>query len=316
VKFFIAFFGFLSLLFFGWALFVFGEMGNGSVMSQWVWDDYSKKMNIAKSINDKKIIVSAGSNVLFGVNSKILSKFFHKRVVNFGVNAGVGLPVILYMTKKVVNKGDVVLMPLEYPMYSYDGKPGLQMIDFILGRVPELFWKLTLKEQFYILWHVSLKRVWNGYFYKSNRPMMVGVYGVKNIDKNGDQIKTEIDFRDKNMQKELDNMRPEKYGARFDKNALGWRYLEEFVKWCKKRDVRVVFMPSTLMKDRSYFTDKKERWFYKHIAKIIRNKGWKFVGKPYLYMYEKKMYFNTKFHLINKARKKRTLQMVEDLNSN
>ncbi len=290
-----------------------GEMGNSTAMSQWVWDDYSKKIDIAKNIKDKKIVVSAGSNVLFGVDSKILAKKEGIGVVNFGVNAGVGLPVILYMSKKVINRGDVVLMPLEYPMYSYDGDSGLQMIDFVLGRVPELFWKLTFKEQFYILWHVSLKRVWDGYFHQRKKPMMVGVYGAKNIDENGDQTKTEVGFRDKNMQKELDSMKPERYGARFDKNALGWDYLEEFVEWCKRRDVRVIFMPSTLMRDRSYLTDKKERWFYEHIAKIVRNRGWKFVGEPYVYMYDKKMYFNTKFHLINKARKKRTLQMVEDL---
>lgn len=296
-----------------WYVVVLGEMGHPTRMSQWVWDDYVKKIEIAKGIKGSKVVVSGGSNVLFGVDSKILSKYFKKRVVNLGVNAGVGLPVILYMTKKVLKRGDMVIMALEYPMYSYGGECGEQMIDFVLSRVPRLFWKLSLKEQFYILWHVSFKRIWDGYFKVSKNPMMVGVYGVKNIDENGDQIHTEVKYRDKNMVESLKKLKPEKYGARFDKDAIGWRYLDEFVSWCESRDIKVIFMPSTLMRDKSYFEDKKERWFYAHLPDIARERGWRFVGEAYRYMYDRDLYFNTNFHLIDKARKKRTLRMIEDL---
>jgi len=106
---------------------------------------------------------------------------------------------------------------------------------------------------------------------------------------------------------------PEKYGAKFDKDALGWKYLQNFMKWCKKRDVKVIFMPSTLLRNKKYFNDKRERWFYTHIADEVRKRGWEYVGQPYKYMYDKKNYFDTDFHLIAKARAVRTQKMIEDL---
>jgi len=72
-------------------------------------------------------------------------------------------------------------------------------------------------------------------------------------------------------------------------------------------------MPSTLMKSKSYFKEPKEKWFYENIAKEVKNRGWRYIGEPYSYMYDKSNYFDTNFHLINKARKMRTLQMVDDL---
>ena len=302
-----------ALAFMVWCGLVFGEMGNPSKMSQWVWDDYNKKIEVAEGIKTPKVVVVAGSNALFGVDSEMLSKYFKKRVVNFGVNAGVELPVTLYMAKRVIKRGDTVLMPLEYPMYSYDGECGEQMIDFVLSRIPKLFWKLSLKEEFYIVWHVSFTRVWDGYFNISKKPMMVGVYGIKNLGKNGDQINTEVRYRSRDMLESLKKLKPERYGEKFEKESLGWEYLGEFVKWCDSRDVRVVFMPSTLMRDKRYFEDKKERWFYTHLADMVKSHGWEFAGEPYLYMYNRDMYFNTNFHLINKARKRRTRQMIRDL---
>lgn len=315
MKFFLGFFGTLVCCLLAWCGLVFGQMGKFTTMSQWISDVYTQKEEIAKSIDSKKIVILAGSNALFGVDSKILEKAFGLRVVNYGVNAGIELPLTLYLAKRVIKRGDVVLMPLEYPMYSYDGTAGVQMIDYLLSREPSLFWKLSLYEQFYILWHVEVKRVYDGYLHKGGAKVTKGLYGAHHIDKNGDQIKTAFRYRKPYMDDAIKNhdLHPETYGASFDRDALGWRYLDAFVSWCKDRDVRVIFMPSTLMKNGSYFTKPQEKWFYENIAKEVRSRGWEYVGKPYSYMYDKSNYFNTNFHLINKARKIRTLQMVEDL---
>jgi len=153
-----------------------------NLTSQWIYDVYKKKESIAKGIKSRKILIVAGSNALFDIDSQMLSKYFKLPVINYGVNAGIELPLILYLAKRVINKSDVVLLPLEYPIYSYNGKAGFQMIDYLLAREPSFFWELTLEEQFYILWHISLKRVLDGYFYKGDKSTLSGVYGVHNID--------------------------------------------------------------------------------------------------------------------------------------
>ena len=315
MKFFGTFVTVLALCFGLWLALVWGTAGHPTRMSQWIWDVYEKKECIACSIAQRKILIVAGSNALFAIDSKMLEKAFGMPVVNYGVNAGIELPCTLFMAQKVIGKGDIVLMPLEYPMYSYKGEPGVQMIDFLLAREPECFRELTLKEQFYTVWHVSMKRVWEGYGAYTNTPVRSGLYGAHHIDSHGDQNGTAISQRTEGMYREVlrHTQAPETYGKTFDAKALGWVYLERFVDWCKQREVKVIFMPSTLMYDKRYREDPKEAWFYSHIAQEVRKRGWIYAGNPYDYMYAPPLYFNTNFHLVEKARRLRTKKMIEDL---
>ena len=315
MKFFIYFLVVLFSCFVLWSGIVFGQIGGLTKSSQWIDDAYEKKESIAKDIDGKKVVIVAGSNALFGIDSKLIENAFGVRVVNFGVNAGIELPLTLFIAKKVIRDGDTVLMPLEYPMYSYDGTPGVQMIDYVLSREASFFWNLSLYEQFYVLWHVDIRRVYDGYLARGGVRVSRGVYGAHHIDGYGDQIKTELKYKEPYMRSQIKKhiLSPETYGASFDRNALGWKYLDDFVTWCEGKNVKVIFMPSTLMKSKSYFDDPKERWFYENIAKEVRKKGWNYVGKPYEYMFDSSQYFNTNFHLINKARKVRTLKMIDDL---
>lgn len=307
------FFIFLVCIF--WTVTIFAQGNNPTKMSQWIYDVYEKKIQLSKNIIEKKIVLVAGSNILFGINSERLSKEFNMPVLNYGVNAGIELPYTLHMAKKVINKSDIVIIPLEYPMYSYDGTPGVQMIDYIFSRDLSYFMSLSLQEQFYMLSHIDLKRVYKGFFYKGGEKIKNGLYGAHNINENGDQINTNVKFRTQGMLNEIitHDKNPEKYGMTFDKDSIGWEYIRDFVNYCKQLNVKVIFMPSTLMKHDNYYTTPKEKWFFENIAKEVRQRGWTYIGNPYNYMYDKSLYFNTNFHLIEEAREIRTGRMIEDI---
>lgn len=317
MAFFVNFFVTLIFLSSAWVIGVVGQFHNPTLMSQWIADAYEKKQKLARDIKKKKIVIVSGSNALFGVKSPMLEDTFGVSVLNYGVNAGVELPLTLHLAKRVIKQGDIVLMPLEYPMYSYDGEAGAQMIDYLLSREADFFWEMSLYEELYVLWHVELKRVWNGYFSKSAQSVTEGLYGAHHLDEYGDQIDTGAMFRDEWMLQELNAAakKPEKYGAAFNGDALGWKYLEAFVKWCESRDAKVIFMPSTLMWDESYKSDTKERALYEGLAGEVKKRGWRFVGEPYNYMYDKSYYFNTNFHLNEEGRERRTAQIIFDLKS-
>lgn len=315
MTFFIRFFTSLIVLFIFWVGIVYFQTSNATQMSQWVYDVYEKKTNIANNIKEKKIVIVAGSNSLFGINSKMLSEAFDKPVVNFGVNAGVYLPYILYKSKKVIKKGDVVLVPLEYPMYNYDGMPNEQMIDYIYSRDRDAFFTLSLKEQFYMVWNITFKRLYDGYMAKGGKRVTAGLYGSHNVDEFGDQIGATKEAKSKPIEDELNALKPNRYGKEYDKNAKGWEYLEEFVSWCGEKDVKVIFVPSTLLKFDIYKSDKKERWFYENLSNEVKKRGWLYIGEPYTYMYDKEYYFNTDFHLTTEGRDIRTKQMIFDLKS-
>ncbi len=292
---------------------VWGQIGNPTKSSQWVAEVYRDKEQYANSILTPKIVVVAGSNGLFGVDSGMLQRAFGMRVVNMCVNAGVDLPPILLHAKRVIDRGDIVLMPLEYPLYSYDGEPIVQMIDYLYAREANMIEELSYLEQFWMLWHISTKRLYRGYSDGVDSPITKGVYGVHNIDFRGDQLHTDSSLQTEAMRDELATQKAEQYGEKFEREGLGWEYLESFVEWCRSRDVKVYFMPSTLMDNPHYHNDPKKREFYTNLPQIIRDRGWSYIGEPYNYMYDKSLYFNTNFHLNSRGREIRTRQMIEDI---
>lgn len=311
--FFIRFFAVLVVLFLLWVGLVLGMGGGATESSQWVFDVYEKKRAYAKSIEQKKLVIVSGSSALFGIDSGMLEDALEMRVVNYGVNAGVLLPYILYKAKEVIRAGDVVVLPLEYHVYTYDGVPNAQMIDSVFSRDMEFFYALTLREQFLMVWNVTLERVLAGYEAKGGTPVSSGLYGAHNVDARGDQVGATEAARSEAIRKELDALKPNKYGEIYGGDGLAWEYLQEFVVWCEEREVELVFMPSTMMFFDEYRSSAKELWFYENLPQEVRKRGWRFVGEPFEYMYAKEAYFNTDFHLTAEARKRRTREMVLDL---
>ncbi len=309
MRFFTLFFGTILTTTFLWLLFIYFQLGNPTLISQWVYDAYQKKVKIAKRIKGKKILIVAGSNALFGINSKKLSKAFNLPVVNFGVNAGILLPYTLHKAKEVLNSGDIVLMPLEYSMYIYDGEANSQMIDYIFARDPSFLKELYPKELFNVLFKVSFDRILTGYKEYQNREVRAGIYGAFNIDNWGDQINTEVKSRSREMFNEVLNHKAETYAKEFKRDALSWKWLKSFLKWTKERDIKVILMPPTMMFQKEY----QKEDFYKNLPQIAKKKGFIFIGEPLKYMYDKKFYFNTNYHLIDRARDFNTENIIKDL---
>jgi len=313
MKFIFSYFISIIILFLVWWLIIYFQIGNDTKSSQWVDDLYKYKESI--ELSSPKIVTVAGSNGLFGIDSKMLSDAFGYPVLNDCVNAGVELPVILLHAKRVIGRGDIVIVPLEYPLYSYNGEGGEQMIDHLYAREPKMLDKLGFLERFWIFWHIGYDRLYRGYFDGDDEKSLTGLYGVHNIDKNGDQIKTELKYQMEQMRAEIDRAdeNPHRYGKEYKSDALGWEYLKKFVKWCNSREVKVIFVPSTLMDNSLYHNNKIESWYYSNLSNIAKSKGLNFVGEPYDYMYDKSLYFNTDFHLINRGREIRTKKLIEDL---
>jgi len=161
-----------------WGSLIYFQLDRPTLMSQWVYDAYEKKIAIAEQINEPKIVIVAGSTALFGIDSAMLEEHFHMPVVNLGVNAGILLPLTLHAAKTVLKGGDIALLPLEYPMYLYNGTPNVQVIDYIYARSPEFFWHLTLSEQLSILWETTVNRLNEGYLARGGVPIAYGLYGA------------------------------------------------------------------------------------------------------------------------------------------
>ena len=82
---------------------------------------YLDKIELIKTSPSPRIIFIGGSNVAFGIDSKMITDSLNINVVNFGLQAGVG---IRYMAEDAINyvrKGDVVVFQFEYENFSNGG---------------------------------------------------------------------------------------------------------------------------------------------------------------------------------------------------
>lgn len=75
-----------------------------------------KKIAFARKLDERglpKIVIYGGSSCAFGVNTDAMQSVFHLRVVNFGMHAGMGAPVLTGLALKYTKPGDTLVVSLE-----------------------------------------------------------------------------------------------------------------------------------------------------------------------------------------------------------
>lgn len=298
-----------------WLGFIYGQLGNPT--PSWVHHAYLLKQQAAEAIQQPKIVIVSGSNALFGINSTLLSQTYQRPVVNQGVNAAMLLPYILYRSQQVLKPGDIALLPLEYPLYLYNGETNTQLIDQILARDPGFFWQLGWRERFKIVWETPFERVWQGYHLSDVQPPVTGLYGIHNIDPlTGDQRNTgkaRLVGQELREWETHRDMEPHRYGKDDKPDNLAWRHLRNYIQWAEQHGVCLIFLPSAFHDRAFYREDPVERAFYAGLPSKIRVLGANYVGSPFNYMYGIDDLFNTEYHLTGEARQRHTTKLIKDL---
>jgi hypothetical protein len=75
-----------------------------------------KKITLARKLDElglSKIVICGGSSCAFGVNTDVMQKAFDLPVVNFGMHAGMGAPVLAGLALKYTKPGDTLVVSLE-----------------------------------------------------------------------------------------------------------------------------------------------------------------------------------------------------------
>lgn len=113
----------------------------------WVSDVYQYKKLKANSTQGPKVLITGGSSVLFGINSKVIEEITGYPVVNLGSHVTLTLKYHYKVLGNLVKQGDIVVLPLEYKFYARE-RPTKMFYNnmFSWGYEPYLS-KLTLLEK-------------------------------------------------------------------------------------------------------------------------------------------------------------------------
>jgi hypothetical protein len=285
-----------------WVVLVAGQLGRPHPNNLWVEQSYAFKVARAEALaGQPRVLVIAGSSALFGIDSPLLGKLLGRPAVNLGVNAGIGAPYVIAHTRHLVRPGDLVLLPLEYGLYNYDGDLNQVFLDYVLSH-PEVMadapWSFWLN----VLWSAPLERVWQGYRGVPDGFAVEGLYGAHNLDIHGDQLNAGLAQRTPALHAGALNSPAERHGARFRPDSKGWVLWAEFTRELSERGACVLFLPPPILERPSYHSDPIERRFYADLAAHARLSGLTFFGNPTDFFYPADWFFDTNYHLASEYR--------------
>ncbi|MFZ6745777.1 hypothetical protein ACO0LC_21340 [Undibacterium sp. JH2W] len=302
----------LSIL---WIIGIKYQLGVATSSSRWVYDAYQLKIHAAQEIKTPRVLIVAGSNAMFGLDSGMLENFWHKPVINLAVNAGLGLPYILDVSRRVARPGDTIFMPMEYALYLDEGKANAQVIDYVMARDLDYWRSLSRLKQLKFAAGLGADRWLQGLRHLPDSPVTSGTYGAHHLDARGDQTHSSPAERSAGDIAAVKAAKAWDYGHRAATETGGWKLMEDYAHWAKDQHICLIAVPTVLLHHAKYDSDAEDQVFYAGLPQRLNKLGITYLGKPQDFMYPDAWFFDTDHHLQDWARKEHTARLIKLLQS-
>ena len=282
-------------------------------ITSWISDYLEEKTLIAQNITDKKIMILSGSNSLYGISSEMIQNQTGIDTINFATSATLR-DYIFERAKRVLNKGDIVIMPLEYTYYF-----GSQ--EKIAFNTQSLKYQYIYRRDKEYYENQSI-------FYKING-RLIGLKDLLFNIKYYNQIPTEgyhLQFMNKYGDYIANNYTqnftpiiigfPDNFAFFFNNekfNPYENKDVTDFIKWTKENDIKLIATyPSILCYD-FYFNEPYSSSF-KAVEQYYKKNDLDIIGTAYDFCYyDKNLFYNTDYHLNDEGRTIRTQFIIDDL---
>ncbi|WGL15243.1 hypothetical protein PVT68_10720 [Microbulbifer bruguierae] len=291
------------------------QEGTPTSSSKWAFDLYQVKELHAAQSDSPKLLIVAGSNSLFGIFSNELEENFNLPTTNFGIHAGLGLRYLLERSKRSLDKGDIVYLPLEYALYQDDYSPSAQLMDFLIARDPTYLHSLPLTQQILGYANVSFERLFEGLRGGSNtyQGRSSKIYNVSNVDTSGNQTNNSVEDAAAFTEK-LSRLTPKDIGNG-EISKYSREILHEYFEWAKENNICIIGAPPNLMKFDEYNSEEFV-FFFENVKKFYNEENVTFSGDHNDYLFSRDFFFDTEYHLNKKGVALRTQLTISDLGEN
>jgi hypothetical protein len=270
---------------------------------------FEKKVRYAKSITSKKLVLSAGSNVLFGLNAMSIENVLDIPTVNFGLWAALKTDYIIDQTKKILNPSDIVIMPLEYENFTWDGQLSMARSIYFLTYDKEYFNTLPIMDQIKMLMSITLSDLYLSYHeqkdFSGKEPNIGKGYTSASINKNGDET-----FKAGHKAQSIDHRKAFPLPAKPYLENRALYEIKKFNQWCTKRNIEFyISYPNTI--DLPEYHTKIYQKYFTFLDNYFQSHGIKTIGKPTDFLYDKKYFYDTEYHLNQSGAVLRTTHLIE-----
>ena len=271
----------------------------------------SKQYDRLNSINEEKVILIGGSNIAFGMDSELFFELYHKPIVSFGLYGSFGTKVMLDLSKTNINKGDIIIIAPEVSKESTSLYFGKESMLKATEERPDILMKIgfdNYKDVIGAFYDFSLTKIDN----KRNNIVfdLSNVYSNNSVNEYG-EIGEDLFPREGNILPTgfLNNI------VEYNKNDIEKDFIEyvnKYVKYCNKLGATVYYSFSPVneraINPNTFKSDIEE--YYKF---LFDNLDCDIISDPVDYIYDYRYFYDTNFHLNDKGKILRTVQLVKDL---
>ena len=107
--------------------FIYGEcIQSKEVYKDTYYAELTEKIDRLKTRENKKIVFIGGSSLIFGLRSEEIEKATGYDVVDFGLYASLGTPIMMNLAKDYIKEGDVVVLAPEINRQTYQNYLGYE----------------------------------------------------------------------------------------------------------------------------------------------------------------------------------------------
>jgi hypothetical protein len=270
----------------------------------WVHDCVQKKETIGRNIVGRKIVFDGGSATLFGVRTKDIERKTGIPCVNMATHGGLNIDYIFSRLKNILNKGDIVILPLEYHYFSYDGKLNNLTLSYIISFDKTYFRSLPLTLRIKYLFSLSPID-----FYRTAMLKIFNkfdTYNVKTLNNNGDETKN---IGNANISPNAQFNNPFKLPSGNFKETYGLLKIKEFNIWCNKHNITLYITYPNLVYLKEYANKDYCNYFY-NLNKYFMENNIRTIGTPYDFFFNRELFYDTEYHLNEQGAIIRTEQLI------
>ena len=189
------------------------------------------KLDRARELKSPKIVLIGGSNVFFAFRAEQIERETGVPAINLALTAGLGVDYLLFLTRQVLEPGDVVIVAFEYLFYDKNETVTAGNAALALWNGSEWLKQLPLEQRILWLRNLSAETLAFGALAQIRKPRFTLPVGI--IDARGDNI-ANTGFR-----LVVDGMPGAKFGTfHFDPEGTTTAALRSFFEWCRRHRVR------------------------------------------------------------------------------
>ncbi len=309
---------------------VWYQLGVPHPAEDWVHETETVKRNLARAIQERKLVILGGSNALFNYEAELIERRLGIPTVNMGIHGGLPLWYLLPDAQSYLRDGDQVLLSIDYAQYQRRSRYDTWFLNQILTWRPDYFLKAEVLEKLRIAAAIPFPRLLSGALlrllgrqgvgeihsvprseseiiqrYRHEEDREQEVYSMHNVSHKGDILKFGVG-----------SIGDEEYGMRgsFFHSAETWQALRDFSENCRSKGVKLwIIWPAVVGSAR---LDSESESLHPHLAEIrrrLKEMGIEVLGDPRDVQYPRELFSDHASHLNAEGRRLRTLQLIADL---